>query len=133
MRTAVENGYNTVCVTTQKTSDCRIVLTVPVGQDPTITRDRVFQNISVADSGQQTQAVNTYSERGWNGALGNGSLGRNSDRWLSKLPNLVRSRSSSSGINLRPFLDPADGGTGRNLQGGISISPGRRLNPASFR
>ncbi len=29
MKTAMENGYNTVCVTTQKVPGCRIVLTVP--------------------------------------------------------------------------------------------------------
>ncbi|HEY9806075.1 MAG TPA: COP23 domain-containing protein, partial [Candidatus Obscuribacterales bacterium] len=34
MRTAVENNYNTVCVTTEKNSSCRIVLTVPPNQDP---------------------------------------------------------------------------------------------------
>src|SRR6476646_10157902 len=60
MRTAVENNYNTVCVTTEKNSTCRIVLTVPPNQDPLTTRDRVFQNLTIADSGQQTQAANTF-------------------------------------------------------------------------
>lgn len=32
MQTAVENGYNTVCVTTQRASGCRIILTVPLGR-----------------------------------------------------------------------------------------------------
>src|SRR5579883_2537597 len=69
MKTGMENGYNTVCVTTEKVASCRIVLTVPNGQDPTSTRDRVFQNLTVADSGQQTQGVNTYVGNGSNNIL----------------------------------------------------------------
>jgi len=122
MRTAVENGYDIVCVTTERDPDCRIVLTVPEGQDPIATRDRIFENIVVADSGQQTDAVNTF--RGDDddilGQIGN----------VLGLPGMGR-RSSPSNINLRPFLDPADGGTGEQL--GSSPAPGRRLNPGGFR
>jgi len=128
MRTGVENGYNTICVTTQRVSNCRIVLTVPPGQDPETTRDRVFQNLTVADSGQQTQAVNTYTDGG------NGNILNQIGQALNvKLPNLGGLSQPSDGINLRPFLDQADGGTGENLQGGVSSQPGRRLNPDRFR
>jgi hypothetical protein len=41
MKTSTENGYNIICATTDKNSACRIVLTVPNGQDPIATRDRV--------------------------------------------------------------------------------------------
>jgi hypothetical protein len=64
MRNAVENNYNTVCVTTQKNPSCRIVLTVPPGQDPELTRNRVFQNLTVADTGERTDAVNTFCRGG---------------------------------------------------------------------
>ncbi|NJN90156.1 MAG: hypothetical protein HC878_07090, partial [Leptolyngbyaceae cyanobacterium SL_5_14] len=57
MQTGVENGYSTICVTTQQNASCRIVLTVPPGQDPLVTRDRVFENLAVADRGQQTDSV----------------------------------------------------------------------------
>jgi hypothetical protein len=129
LRTGVENGYNTICVTTENVPDCRIVLTVPPGQDPTSIRDRVFNNLLVADNGQQTTAVTAY-QGGDNGILsqigraiginlGGGSSGQ---------------RHSSSGINLRPFLDPADGGTGAKLTNGNNMAPtGPRLNPGNFR
>ena len=118
MRTAVENGYNTICVTTQNVPSCRIVLTVPPGQDPIATRDRVFQNLTVADSGQQTQGVNTFTggRDGLFGQLGQvlGIGGSN--------------RSRSAGINLRPFLDRADGGTGEKLRS-TTVKPSPRFNP----
>ena len=60
LRTGVENGYNVICATTQTNSSCRIVLTVPPGQDPIATRDRVFENLTVADSGQQTEGIAAY-------------------------------------------------------------------------
>jgi len=132
LTTGVENNYNTVCVRTQRVSGCRIVFTVPPGQDPLLTRDRVFQNLTVADSGQQTDAVYTYRNRG---------------NELDELVNLGRSvlggsnRSTSKGINLRPFLDQADGGTGTKLRGGVSMrnrtqpkAPNSgNLNPGNFR
>lgn len=128
MKTAMENGYNTVCVTTQKVPGCRIVLTVPPGQDPIATRDRVFQNLTVADSGQQTQAVNTY-------AAGNrgGTIVDQLGQALGGLSNLGQVGPSAGAIDLRPFLDRADGGTGNFLRRGTSNRPGLRLNPDKFR
>lgn len=122
LETAVENGYNTVCVTTESTPGCRIVFTVPPGQDATATRDLVFDNLAVADRGDQTQGVTTFA-------------GGNSDV-LGQIGNILglpssTSNSRSSGINLKPFLDPADGGTGARLSGGSPA--GRSLNPDAFR
>ena len=129
MKTGVENGYNTVCVTTEKVSSCRIVLTVPNGQDPTSTRDRVFQNLTVADSGQQTQGVNTYVGGGGTDIVD--QIGR-AIGGLSN-PAVSNGRSRSDGINLRPFLDRQDGGTGEKLSGTARVSSPRRLNPGNFR
>jgi hypothetical protein len=127
MRTGVENGYNVICVTTQKNSSCRIVLTVPQGQDPTSTRNRVFENLTIADNGQQTQAVNTY-------------VGNDSNDQLSQIGRALGGlskggrRQVDNSINLRPYLDQADGGTGEYLRSGmVRTSPGRRLNPNRFR
>lgn len=130
LTTGVENNYNTVCVMTQRNnSSCRIVFTVPPGQDPILTRDRVFENLTVADSGQQTSGVYTYTNRG---------------NELDRLFNLGRSviggnNRRSSRIDLRPFLDRADGGNGTKLSGGVPARnntqsrPGtRRLNPSQF-
>ena len=115
LRTSTENGYNVVCVTTQADPNCRIVLTVPQGQDPTSTRDRVFSNLTVADGGQQTAAVNTYTGSGGRGILN--QIGRAIGVDLSSVTGRNRSSSAGAdGINLRPFLDPADGGTGEHLQ-----------------
>ncbi len=124
--TGVENGYNTVCVTTQAVDSCRIVFTVPEGQDPTFTRDQVFENLATADQGQQTQGVNTLT--------GNGNILGQIGEALG-LPQAGGSSPTqpSGSIGLRPFLDPSDGGTGANLRGGSGASPGRRLNPDSFR
>jgi hypothetical protein len=139
MRTDVKNGYNIICVTTERTSDCpsRIVLTVPTGQDPVTTRDRIFENLTVADSGQSTVGVNTYrgdgGDRLLNDLLGGGG----------KKTNRTRARRSS--IDLRAFLDPKDGGTGSALRNGVKVkgkkttaqpannSGTRRFNPGSFR
>lgn len=129
MRTVVENNYNTVCVTTQKDSSCRIVLTVPPGQDPQVTRDRVFQNLTVADSGKDTQAVNTFV-----GGDGDSQvLGRVLNQGLAALGIGNNAGGRSGNINLRPFLDSADGGTGTQLQRGIPVRPNPRLNPDRFR
>jgi hypothetical protein len=135
MRTGVKNGYNIICVTTGVSSDCasRIVLTVPPGQDPMLTRDRVFQNLTVADTGQRTEGVNT---------LVNGS---NVTQVLNDLFKLGlpsggvsnNTQARSQNINLRPFLDRYDGGTGAQLRNGVRTNvPARsnnRLNPGNFR
>ena len=123
LETSVENGYNTVCVTTESTPGCRIVFTVPPGQDATITRDRVFDNLAVADRGDQTQGVNTFAG-GSSDVLG--QIGN-----ILGLPSSTTASPRSGGINLKPFLDPADGGTGARLSGGGV--PGRSLNPDAFR
>jgi hypothetical protein len=141
MRTDRKNGYNIICVTTERSSDCpsRIVLTVPSGQDPAVTRDRVFENLTVADSGQSTVGVNTFTGSGSGDRLLNDILGVSS----RGSRNSVRNRSTS--INLRPFLDPSDGGTGTGFRNGVrakkpaakpaSASPAnnRRLDPGRFR
>jgi hypothetical protein len=137
----MENGYNVICATTDKNSTCRIVLTVPNGQDPIATRDRVFGNLSTADSGQQTTAVNTFSSRrngaGTLGGITNDlGLGRDLSNVLGSILSSDRpmSRSSSSNLYLKPFLDPSDGGTGSNLNNsGFTSDLGRRLNPDNFR
>ena len=131
LRTEVKNNYNTICVTTQNNSSCRIVLTVPPGQDATSTRDRVFQNLTTADSGQQTDSVYTFADRG------------RSTNAIDKLYNWGRSvlgsgsnrRVASNSINLKPFLDRADGGTGTKLVGGVStVRRGNsQQNPNKFR
>jgi hypothetical protein len=127
MTTGTENGYNTVCVTTERVPGCRIVFTVPPGQDPVSTRDRVFENLTVADSGQQTDAINTYTSRG-NDGVGN-LLNRGRE-----ILGVGKSRPNKN-INLQPFLDKKDGGTGSQLQGGVQLnrSKSNQLNPANFR
>ncbi|PZU96537.1 MAG: hypothetical protein DCE90_09495 [Pseudanabaena sp.] len=142
MRTSVENGYNVICATTDKNSACRIVLTVPNGQDPIATRDRVFGNLATADSGQTTTAVNTFGSRGGSrGTLNSIStdlglgidlsnvLGSvlSSDRPVGNVGNV-----GSGNIYLKPYLDPSDGGTGASLTNS-GFSSGRRLNPDNFR
>lgn len=124
MRTGVENGYNIVCATAQRNSTCRIIFTVPPGQDPTKTRDLVFQNLTTADSGQQTQGINTLvdtnQDTNWLGQI------------IQDLSTLgSQATSTSNAINLRPFLDSADGGTGEALAQGIRSNP--QLNPDQFR
>lgn len=122
LRTGVENGYNVICATTQQNPACRIVLTVPPGQDPVLTRDRVFENLSVADSGQQTEGVAAFNDN-------------EVDDLLNRLGDVLNpERRRQEGIDLRPFLDRADGGTGEQLQGGVSTpSAPTRLNPDRFR
>jgi hypothetical protein len=118
LTTGVENNYDTICVTTQvDPTACQIVLTVPPGQDPQLTRDLIFENLLVADDGQQTQGVYTYTNR--------------DDNLLNQIGNVLgglrggqsNTPQSPKDIDLRPFLDPADGGTGERLQGGQSAAP----------
>ena len=127
LTTSVENGYNTVCVTTEQVPTCRIVLTVPPGQDPLTTRDRVFENLTVADSGQQTQGVYTYSA-----GRGNSQVDQLINRGRAILGGSNNSQQSNA-INLRPFLDRADGGTGAMLNNGVPAKNQRQLKPGSFR
>lgn len=131
LTTGVENNYDIICVTTQvDPTDCRIVLTVPPGQDPQLTRDLIFENLLIADDGQQTQGVYTFDdERSANGVLnevgnvlGVEGLGGNGKR-----PN----RKTSNAIDLRPFLDPADGGTGRLLTEKRSVNQTPSNSPST--
>ncbi|MDY7012326.1 MAG: COP23 domain-containing protein [Cyanobacteriota bacterium] len=132
LRTGIENNYNVVCATTQEDSRCRIVFTVPPGQDPVITRDRVFENLTVADSGQMTQGVTTYVE-------GNesSSIFTELDRLLGgngAISDVLGQRQHSDALYLRPFLSPTDGGTGERLSGGmVRPASGSPLNPDRFR
>ncbi len=115
LRTDVKNGYDTVCVTTEKNSECRIVFTVPKGQDAIATRDSVFSNLSMADSGQQTTGVSTFAEGG-NNNFG-GILGNTNN---APTPNSSQPKSS---IDLRPFLSTNDGGTGTGFSRLTIIQP----------
>lgn len=128
--TGMENGYSTVCVTTEATPGCRIVFTVPPGQDPTLTRDQVFGNLASADQGRTTEGVNTFADG-------------NSSNILGQIGTILGMPSGSIGpsvnggaINLQPFLAPSDGGTGARLTGTF-VTPrptgGRTLNPDNFR
>lgn len=127
LATGMENGHSTVCVTTESVPGCRIVFTVPPGQDPVLTRDQVFGNLASADQGQATEGVNTF-------------VGGSSDviGQIGTILGLPSSPSSAraGAIDLRPFLAPADGGTGARLRA-TSASPGtptgRSLNPDNFR
>ena len=113
LRTDVENGYEILCATTQRNPDlCSIVLTVPPDQNAEVVRDRVFENLWLADNGQQTQGVYTFTDSGQVNEI------------FSQLGDLLEGRRSPSGssnitrsgdINLRPFLDRFDGGTGERL------------------
>ncbi|MBD2520651.1 hypothetical protein H6G93_38090 [Nostoc sp. FACHB-973] len=129
LQTSVQNNENIVCVTTEANPTCRIVLTVPRGKDPVVIRNSIFQNLTTADSGQQTIAVNTYGDRsGSVYNLGRTLLGNGNNRVSS----------SRGGINLKPFLDAKDGGTARNLRNGVALrrqsgSNSVRLNPGNFR
>ena len=119
MSTGIENGYDTICVTTSiDPSDCRIVLTVPPGQDPQVTRDAVFENLLIADDGGATQGVFTYGDNGSADILGEigGIFGASKSK-----------RRSPDKIDLRPFLDPSDGGTGSQLKN--NVSPQRNNAP----
>jgi hypothetical protein len=145
MRTGIENGYNTICATTEKNNACRIILTVPVGQDPATTRDRVFSNLAVADSGQTTAPVSTFAEGDRNlqslfGVDLSGLLGGRPQQTpanttptnTANTANTSRPNFSGDGIYLKPFLDPSDGGTGSGLRNGTRVR-GNLFKPNSFR
>lgn len=117
LTTGEENGYDTICVTTQvDPRDCRLVLTVPPGQDPQLTRDLIFDNLLVADDGGSTQGVYTFGDRqgGSGDILGEITNVLNGDSGKQRSNN--SRKTSPENINLRPFLDTADGGTGEKLK-----------------
>ncbi|MEM0981047.1 MAG: COP23 domain-containing protein, partial [Cyanobacteria bacterium P01_H01_bin.58] len=119
LQTGLENGYDTVCVTTENDASCRIVFTVPPGQDPLVTRDSVFNNLALADQGQATEGVITFQD--------GGTVLDDLENVLG-LPSGNTSVQRNRSINLQPFLDPSDGGTGSQL----NRSSGRSLNPDNF-
>jgi hypothetical protein len=131
LRTDLKNKYNTVCVTTERNSECRIVFTVPKGQDAIATRDSVFRNLTMADSGQRTTGVTTFADSG-NNSFGNilGNLGGN-------IPNNSSpTNQTRDSIDLRPFLSIKDGGTAtqlRALTNPNSTTSSDKLNPDRFR
>ncbi|MCM1982708.1 COP23 domain-containing protein [Lyngbya confervoides] len=127
-----ENGYNILCVTTEDNPACRIVLTVPPGQNPTATRDAVFENLLVADTGEMTTGVTTYTGARESGLFGD--LMQVGSRLFGRRSSQAVARQRS--INLKPYLDGADRGTGTALNNGVSLQQtgGRtRLNPNRFR
>jgi hypothetical protein len=132
LRTGLENDYDIICVTTEDNPACRIVLTVPPGQDPIATRDAVFDNLTLADSGQATQGVPTL-QAGRDGNI----LDEISDIFGIDLPGggtrQEPSARRSAGINLRPFLAPSDRGTGEhlNLSGRTLPSIPRNTTPTT--
>jgi hypothetical protein len=125
LQTGIENGYNVICVTTDKNPACRIVLTVPVGADPNNIRDRVFANLTTADSGQSTVGVNTF-------VGGNRSSSLNSIFGISTgiSKGMPKSSFRNNGIDLKPYLDAADGGTATELR--TPTSKGLRFRPSRF-
>lgn len=127
LQVGMENGYDIVCATTEQSPGaCKIVFTVPRGQNPVITRDRVFDNLTIADAGTETTVVTTFTGTEDNDLLSElGSI-------IGNFPIGSQSPSpTSDGINLKPFLSPADGGTGTALN--APVAPTRSLNPDNFR
>jgi hypothetical protein len=117
-----ENNHDILCVTTEVDPSCRIVLTVPPNQNPQITRDLVFENLLVADSGAQTSGINTFNSQ-------------NQSSISNRIGNILNSNlrnnhnsSRSQPINLKPFLGVSDGGTGSHLS---KESPKPTLKPSS--
>ncbi len=132
LRNGRENNYDTICVTTEVDPGCRIVLTVPPGKNPEITRDQIFQTLVAAEEGQYTQGVNAFT----GGSGINNPLGQLLNGTIPQLGQPSSPR--SNGINLRPFLAPADGGTGEKLEttpsnSNARPSNSRTLNPNLFR
>jgi hypothetical protein len=130
LRTEVKNNYDTVCVTTERNSECRLVFTVPQGQDAIATRDSVFRNLTLADGGQRTTGVNTYVDGGNNG-LGNlfgNIIPQGGNNTIAPTPALQ----SKQSIDLRPFLSTQDGGTATQLRP-AKATDAKKLNPNRFR
>jgi Circadian oscillating protein COP23 len=136
LRTEVKNQYDTVCVTTQRNSQCRLVFTVPPGQNAISTRDSVFRNLTTADSGKRTIGVNTFADSGNNG-FGNlfGNLPGIGNEGNNSIPTSALQTSNS--IDLRPFLSTKDGGTATQLREPVTTnstnSSIKKLNPSRFR
>jgi Circadian oscillating protein COP23 len=126
LRTGIDNRQNVVCVTTERNQSCRIVFTVPGRQDPTATRDQVFRNLTLADSGQQTQGVNTF-------AGGNDNILGGIDSRLGSSGQTAVRRNKSQGIDLKPFLATEDGGNGSRIGNPVQVPANYRLNPNNFR
>ncbi|ANV87509.1 COP23 domain-containing protein [Picosynechococcus sp. PCC 7117] len=141
LTTGRENGYDIVCVTTELNPTCQIVFTVPRGQNAIATRDQVFDNLLSADSGFQTRGVNTFMGTGSTNSLLGQLQSIFGGRSTSSTPSPVAQGYSNSGISLKPFLDPADGGTGEYLTQGRAAGQsnpnpsnnGLRLNTDLFR
>lgn len=130
LRTSTLNGYDVLCVTTEANPACQLVLTVPPGRDAYQVRNDVFQNLISADSGQQTIGVNTYRGGGLEDAV---NLGRT---LLGNGKKVV----SREAIQLKPFLDKKDGGSGNLMRNVKKTNPqtrpsqaGNKLNPDRFR
>ena len=105
---------------------------MPPGQDPTLTRDLVFENLTLADGGTDTTIVNTYTGYGNSSILSEIGLGQ-VGQILSEISGSNQRRANRTGaINLKPFLDSADGGTGSALNR-TNAAPARSLNPHNFR
>jgi hypothetical protein len=133
LKTGYENNYQTICVTTQQVPSCRIVLTIPPGQSAEMVRDRVFESIAIADSGQMTQGVNAYT-----GGQNNNFLNQLGQLLGGKAPiQAQKNPKNANGINLKPFLAQSDGGTGEKLKKSVSKSTSPkssyRFNTNKFR
>ncbi|HEY9695282.1 MAG TPA: COP23 domain-containing protein [Oculatellaceae cyanobacterium] len=128
LRTSVQNGYNTICALTERDSSCRIVFTVPPGQDAETTLASVFQNLTLADSGQITNGVNTFTNRGNGLDLLNGLLGRGTS---GQVRSTAKTRVSN--IYLKPFLSVKDGGTARFLRNTTNKPANTQTRPQLFR
>jgi hypothetical protein len=140
LRTDLKNQYDIVCVTTERNGECRIVFTVPSGRDAIATRDAVFRNLTLADSGQQTTGVTTFAEGNNNGL--SGILGKNNLPGIGNIniggsnPTANRSLQSKDSIDLRPFLSTQDGGTATQLRPSTTSTTDSgvgKLNPDRFR
>jgi hypothetical protein len=118
LRTELKNQYNTVCVTTERSDECQLVFTVPPGKDAIATRDSVFRNLTMADSGRTTTGVNTFTSTGGGmDILGDlmpkgGFSGNIIGNPTTTTAPAFQNRDS---IDLRPFLSTSDGGTGAQL------------------
>jgi hypothetical protein len=136
LRTDVKNQYDIVCVTTERNGECRIVFTVPTGKNAIATRDAVFRNLTLADSGQQTTGVTTFAEGNNNGLsniLGNTNLPGLGTIGTTNPTTTNRSLPSKDSIDLRPFLSTKDGGTATQLRPSTADPGMGKLNPDRFR